>query len=62
MVWYSAGTAHTCIVVANPQMWSIIVHSKTINSHEAVLLFTDNASDVLQLYKALIYIFVLLNY
>ena len=32
---------------------------KKSNSHEAVLLVTDNATDVLQLGKALIYLFVL---
>ena len=31
----------------------------TINSYEAVLLFTDNVTDVLQLCKTLIYIFEL---
>ena len=57
LVWYSAGTAK--YAVANPQQWSTTVHSKTIYSHGAVLLFTDNATDILQLCEALIYIFVL---
>ena len=54
----TAGTAK--YAVANPQQWSTTVHSQTCNSHEAVLLFTYYATDVLQLSKALIYICILL--
>ena len=58
LVWCSAGTAKYAVV--NPQQWSTTLHSKkNINSHEAVLLFKDTATDVLQLCKAFIYIFVL---
>ena len=55
--WCSAGTAFVLLQIHNSGQQQYRV--KNINSHEAVLLSTDNATDVLQLCKALICIFVL---